>query len=402
MEEKENNLILEVEGLKKYFPLKKTILGKTLVSLKAVDDVTFKVEKGTTIGIVGESGCGKTTLGRTILRLYETDGGKIVFDGDDLTKLKKKELRKYRTDIQLIFQDPYSSLPPRMTVGSIIAEAVKVHGIVPKNEVSGYVKDIMKSCGLQPQYYDRYPHEFSGGQRQRICIARALAVKPRLVICDEPVSALDVSIQAQIINLLKELQQTLGLTYVFISHDLSVVKYITDQILVMYLGNVMELGKTEEIFKNPLHPYTKALFSAVPVPNPNVKMNRIILEGDIPSPANPPKGCKFHTRCSQCMDVCRFKQPEYTEAFSGHFVACHLYNKEVMANLEGYSEEYARLEEERIAREEAEREKNEKKITTKAKKKIKELWGKIFRKDKPIDERKPEESKEEKEEDSLR
>lgn len=402
MEEKENNLILEVEGLKKYFPLKKTILGKTLVSLKAVDDVTFKVEKGTTIGIVGESGCGKTTLGRTILRLYETDGGKIVFDGDDLTKLKKKELRKYRTDIQLIFQDPYSSLPPRMTVGSIIAEAVKVHGIVPKNEVSGYVKGIMKSCGLQPQYYDRYPHEFSGGQRQRICIARALAVKPRLVICDEPVSALDVSIQAQIINLLKELQQTLGLTYVFISHDLSVVKYITDQILVMYLGNVMELGKTEEIFKNPLHPYTKALFSAVPVPNPNVKMNRIILEGDIPSPANPPKGCKFHTRCSQCMDVCRFKQPEYTEAFSGHFVACHLYNKEVMANLEGYSEEYARLEEERIAREEAEREKNEKKITTKAKKKIKELWGKIFRKDKPIDERKPEESKEEKEEDSLR
>ncbi len=350
----ENNLpsddeILRVEHLKKYFPIAKNLLGKTIVSLKAVDDVSFSVKKGTTIGVVGESGCGKTTLGRTILRLHDSDGGTIRFEGEDITKLKKKQMRKYRTDIQLIFQDPYSSLPPRMTVGSIIAEPVRVHKIVPKNEVYEYVIDIMKKCGLQPQYYDRYPHEFSGGQRQRICIARALAVKPKLVICDEPVSALDVSIQAQIINLLKELQNTIGLTYVFISHDLSVVKYITEQILVMYLGNVMELGETDEIFRNPLHPYTKALFSAVPVPNPDVKMNRIILEGDIPSPANPPAGCKFHTRCAQCMNVCKFKEPAYTEAAENHFVACHLYDAEVMAHLDEYDAEYERLEAARLA-----------------------------------------------------
>ena len=350
----ENNLpsddeILRVEHLKKYFPIAKNLFGKTLVSLKAVDDVSFSVKKGTTIGVVGESGCGKTTLGRTILRLHDSDGGTIRFEGEDITKLKKKQMRKYRTDIQLIFQDPYSSLPPRMTVGSIIAEPVRVHKIVPKNEVYEYVIDIMKKCGLQPQYYDRYPHEFSGGQRQRICIARALAVKPKLVICDEPVSALDVSIQAQIINLLKELQNTIGLTYVFISHDLSVVKYITEQILVMYLGNVMELGETDEIFRNPLHPYTKALFSAVPVPNPDVKMNRIILEGDIPSPANPPAGCKFHTRCAQCMNVCKFKEPIYAEAAENHFVACHLYDAEVMAHLDEYDAEYERLEAARLA-----------------------------------------------------
>lgn len=328
--------ILEVEHLKKYFPIEKTLLGKTTKALKAVDDVSFKVKKGTTIGIVGESGCGKTTLGRTILKLYDTDGGKIIFDGNDITNISKKEMMKYRTDMQLIFQDPYSSLPPRMTVGSILSEAVKVHNIVPKEELHDYIQDIMKKCGLQPQYYDRYAHEFSGGQRQRICIARALAVKPKLVICDEPVSALDVSIQAQIINLLKELQTTLGLTYVFISHDLSVVKYITDQILVMYLGNVMELGNTIDIFANPLHPYTKALFSAVPVPNPDVKMDRIILEGDIPSPANPPRGCKFHTRCEKCMSVCKLKAPSYLETFTNHYVACHLYDKEVMDNLSYY------------------------------------------------------------------
>lgn len=366
----ESGYILEVNNLKKYFPLKKTILGKTTVSLKAVDDVSFKVKKGETIGIVGESGCGKTTLGRTVLKLYDTEGGEIVYKGVDLAKLNKKQMREYRTKLQLIFQDPYSSLPPRMTVGSIIAEAVRVHKIVPKEEVYEYVMGIMKQCGLQPQYYDRYPHEFSGGQRQRICIARALAVKPELVICDEPVSALDVSIQAQIINLLKELQNSMALTYVFISHDLSVVKYITNQILVMYLGNVMELGETEEIFKDPLHPYTKALFSAVPVPNPDVKMKRIILEGDIPSPANPPKGCKFHTRCSQCMNVCKYKEPEYIEHKKGHFVACHLYNEEIMNNLEDYDKEYERLEEERIKREEEERIARENKITTKIKNKL--------------------------------
>ena len=335
--------ILEVRNLKKYFPIEKTLFGKTKTSLKAVDDVSFTLAEGTTIGIVGESGCGKTTLGRTILKLYESDGGSIFFDGNDITHLKKSKMLKYRTAIQLIFQDPYSSLPPRMSVGNIIAEAVRVHKIVPKEEISSYVHEIMQQCGLQRQYYDRYPHEFSGGQRQRICIARALAVKPKLVICDEPVSALDVSIQAQIINLLKDLQRTMGLTYVFISHDLSVVKYITDKIMVMYLGNVMETGYTDDIFDNPLHPYTKALFSAVPVPDPDVKMKRIILGGDIPSPANPPAGCKFHTRCSQCMNVCKFKVPQNIEYSPNHFVACHLYDKEVMSNLSRYDEEYELL-----------------------------------------------------------
>ena len=320
--------VLEVNNLKKYFPIETNLFGKPLKFLKAVDDVSFKVKAGTTLGIVGESGCGKTTLGRTILKLHEITGGQIIFDGEDITDISKQDMRKYRTRMQLIFQDPYSSLPPRMTVGNIIAEAVKVHKIVPPEKVSDHVREIMKKCGLQPHYYDRYPHEFSGGQRQRICIARALAVNPQLVICDEPVSALDVSIQAQIINLLKDLQNNLGLTYLFISHDLSVVKYITDNILVMYLGNTMELGKTEDIFARPLHPYTKALFSAVPVPDPDVKMNRIILSGDIPSPANPPKGCKFHTRCENCMEKCKTVPPKYVEVEPDHFVACHLYDKQ--------------------------------------------------------------------------
>lgn len=341
--ETNKDYILQVKNIKKYFPIKKTILGKPVTFLKAVDDVSFDVERGKTIGIIGESGCGKTTLGRTILKLYDSDGGTIIYNGDDITNLNKSQMLKYRTDIQLIFQDPYSSLPPRMTIGNIISEAVKVHNIVPKEEVSSYVKEIMEKCGLKIQYYDRYPHEFSGGQRQRICIARALAVKPKLVICDEPVSALDVSIQAQIINLLKDLQNKMGLTYIFISHDLSVVKYITDRILVMYLGNTMELGNTNAIFKNPLHPYTKALFSAVPVPNPDVKMNRIILEGDIPSPANPPKGCKFHTRCSKCMNVCKFLEPKYIEFEPEHFVSCHLFNQEVMNKLDEYDIEYENI-----------------------------------------------------------
>ena len=352
---------LKVENLKKYFVIEKSLFGKPLRYLKAVDDVSFTLERGKTIGVVGESGCGKTTLGRTILKLYEPDGGKIFFEGQELTHLKKKKMRRFRTDMQLVFQDPYSSLPPRMTVGSLIEEGVKVHKVVPKEQVHDYVMDIMKKCGLQPQYYDRYPHEFSGGQRQRICIARALAVKPKLVICDEPVSALDVSIQAQIINLLKELQNDMGLTYVFISHDLSVVKYVTDSVLVMYLGNMMEKGNTDEIFRNPLHPYTKALFSAVPVPNPDVKMHRIILEGDIPSPANPPRGCKFHTRCAQCMNVCKFVPPRYAEVKPEHFVACHMYDEEIMNNLASYDEQWEQMERDRIAAEAAAAEKKFKK-----------------------------------------
>lgn len=365
MSNENSKVLLEVKNLKKYFPIETNFFGKPTRFLKAVDDVSFKVEEGTTIGIIGESGCGKTTLGRTILKLYDIDGGEVYFDGNNITDISPKEMRKYRTDMQLIFQDPYSSLPPRMTVGNIIAEAVRVHNIVPKEEVYAYVIDIMEKCGLQPQYYDRYPHEFSGGQRQRICIARALAVNPKLVICDEPVSALDVSIQAQIINLLKELQNKMGLTYVFISHDLSVVKYITDQILVMYLGNTMEHGLTEDIFNNPLHPYTKALFSAVPVPDPDVKMTRIILEGDIPSPANPPKGCKFHTRCSECMKVCKFKSPISVEVTPNHFVSCHLYNEEIMKNLKQYDEEFDQLEKERLEKEELEKNKNKGKKKTK-------------------------------------
>ncbi len=338
--------LLEVRNLSKHFPLNRNFFGKPQTILKAVNEVSFGVKKGQTIGVVGESGCGKTTLGRTILKLYEADGGNIFFEGKDLTKLSQREMNKLRTEIQLVFQDPYSSLPPRMTVGSIISEAVKVHNIVPKEEVQSYVLKVMEQCGLQPSYYDRYPHEFSGGQRQRICIARALAVNPKLVICDEPVSALDVSIQAQVINLLKQLQNERELTYVFISHDLSVVKYITDQILVMYLGNMMEYGDTDEIFENPLHPYTQALFSAVPVPDPDAKMNRIILTGDIPSPANPPKGCKFHTRCKDCMSVCKMVQPEYKEVTPNHFVACHKYNEEIMNDLNTYDEELKRQEHE--------------------------------------------------------
>lgn len=318
---------LKVENLKKYFVIEKSLFGKPLRYLKAVDDVSFTLERGKTIGVVGESGCGKTTLGRTILKLYEPDGGKIFFEGQELTHLKKKKMRRFRTDMQLVFQDPYSSLPPRMTVGSLIEEGVKVHKVVPKEQVHDYVMDIMKKCGLQPQYYDRYPHEFSGGQRQRICIARAMALNPEFIVCDEPVSALDVSIQAQIINLLKDIQEKYKLTYLFISHDLSVVEHISDTVGVMYLGNLVEYGSTEDIFRNPLHPYTKALFSAIPIPDPTVKMNRIVLEGTIPSPANPPKGCKFNTRCANCMECCRTEVPVQREIEPGHFVACHLYDK---------------------------------------------------------------------------
>ncbi len=324
----ENDVLLDVKNLKKHFVVGTTFFGKPNAWLKAVDNVSFKLKKGKTLGIVGESGCGKTTMGRTILRLYDVTDGEVWFNGKEVSKIKDKEFDKLRPNMQMIFQDPYASLSPRLTVGEIIGEAALHHGLVSKADYRKYVLDVMKMCGLQPHYFDRYPHEFSGGQRQRICIARALALKPELVICDEPVSALDVSIQAQIINMLKELQKELGLTYIFISHDLSVVKHISDEVGVMYLGSMVEYGSKERIFSNTLHPYTKALFSAVPVPNPHVKMNRVVLKGDIPSPVNPPKGCKFHTRCDKCMEICKSVVPQYREVEEGHFCACHLYDTE--------------------------------------------------------------------------
>ncbi len=324
----DKDALLEVRNLRKCFPIKKSMTGKTLQELIAVDDVSFTLNPGETLGIVGESGCGKTTMGRTILKLHQPTDGQIIFDGKDITKAKSKDMRDIRTKMQIIFQDPYSSLPPRSTVGGILSEPVLVHNIVPRNEVKDYVMDLMEKCGLRDYYYERYPHEFSGGQRQRICIARALTVNPRLIVCDEPVSALDVSIQAQIINLLKDLQNSMGLTYLFISHDLSVVKFISDKIGVMYLGAMMEFGTKKDIFENPLHPYTRALFSAIPNPNPDIKMNRIVLSGDIPSPANPPSGCRFHTRCPYATERCRTEVPEYREYGEGHFAACHLCEEE--------------------------------------------------------------------------
>ena len=319
--------ILMVRDLKKYFPIKDGMLSRVTGQVKAVDGVTFNLQRGTTMGLVGESGCGKTTTGRVILRLSgEKTGGQVLFNGQEVYDLSTKELRALRPKMQIIFQDPFSSLSPRLPVGEIIGEAVREHGLVSKEEFNDYIDTIMDNCGLQPFHKDRYPHEFSGGQRQRICIARALALNPEFVVCDEPVSALDVSIQAQIINLLRDLQEKYKLTYLFISHDLSVVEHISDTVGVMYLGNLVEYGKTEDIFSEPLHPYTKALFSAIPVPDPDAKMNRIVLKGSIPSPANPPKGCKFHTRCENCKEICKFAQPEWKEIAPDHFCACHLYN----------------------------------------------------------------------------
>ena len=318
--------ILEVSHLKKYFPIGGSVLTKTRGYVKAVDDVSFNIKRGTTMGLVGESGCGKSTAGRTLLRLIQKTEGTVLFNGTDVNTLNRKAMNDMRTKMQIIFQDPYSSLSPRLPVGEIIGEAVREHHLVPKKNLDEYITKIMNNCGLQEYHKDRYPHEFSGGQRQRICIARALALNPEFIVCDEPVSALDVSIQAQIINLLKDLQKEHNLTYLFISHDLSVVEHISDTIGVMYLGSLVETGSKDDIFAKPLHPYTQALFSAIPIPDPDAKMNRIILEGSIPSPANPPEGCKFHTRCSKCMEICRHVAPETKDMGNGHCVRCHLYD----------------------------------------------------------------------------
>lgn len=319
---------IEVEHLRQYFPAGG--FGSRKKYVRAVDDVSFFINKGETLGLVGESGCGKTTTGRTMLRLYDPTGGKFTFDGETVFDVDKKEfpnMLPFRKRMQIVFQDPYASLDPRMTVGDIVGEAIDVHKLA-KDEKERYdmIIHMLERVGLNSEHANRYPHEFSGGQRQRICIARALALNPEFVVCDEPVSALDVSIQAQIINLLKDLQEKYKLTYLFISHDLSVVEHISDTVGVMYLGNLVEYGETKDIFKNPLHPYTKALFSAIPIPDPDAKMNRIVLEGSIPSPANPPSGCKFHTRCANCMAKCKEVAPEQKEIEPGHYVVCHLYD----------------------------------------------------------------------------
>jgi peptide/nickel transport system ATP-binding protein len=324
----EKDSILVVKDLKKYYPINTSVFGKAKDFVKAVDGISFEIERGTTMGLVGESGCGKTTVGRTVLRLHDVTDGTVLFNGEDLSEVGREKLRRMRPKMQMIFQDPYSSLSPRMPVGEIIGEAVREHKIVPKSQYRQYIMKVMRDCGLQPQYFYRYPHEFSGGQRQRICIARAVALNPELIICDEQVSALDVSIQAQIINLMMDLQNEFGYTYLFISHDLSVVEHISKTIGVMYLGSLVEMGEKDQIFENPMHPYTQALLSAVPMPDPSYKMNRVILKGDIPSPANPPSGCKFRTRCAKCMDICAKKTPVFKEYEPGHKVACHLYNQD--------------------------------------------------------------------------
>ena len=321
--------ILSVRGLKMHFPITKgVIIQRQVGSIKAVDGLDFDLYRGETLGLVGESGCGKSTTGRAILQLYKPTSGSVLFEGVELTSINSNELRRTRRRMQMIFQDPYASLNPRMTVGSIVGEPLEVHNIGSgRKERQERVQELLKIVGLNPYFINRYPHEFSGGQRQRIGVARALAVNPSFIVCDEPISALDVSIQAQVINLLEDLQQDLGLTYLFIAHDLSVVRHISDRIAVMYLGKIVELADRDELYANPMHPYTQALLSAVPIPDPEIekKRQRIILEGDVPSPANPPKGCNFSTRCPRVMDICRQTDPEFKETGNGHYVACFLY-----------------------------------------------------------------------------
>lgn len=325
--EKNDDILLKVEHLKKYYPVKSSSLKRSNGFVKAVDDISFDVKVGETFGIVGESGCGKSTMGKSVIRLIEPTDGKVILDGQDFTALKGKELKKARENIKLIFQDPYASLNPRMTVKDIIGEPIDIAKIYKtKKERDDRIIEVIKQVGLNLDYLYRYPHEFSGGQRQRIGIARAIALQPKLIICDEPVSALDVSIQAKIINLLKELQQKLGIAYIFISHDLSVVKHIADRVGVMYLGNMMEMADKKALYSNPLHPYTQALFSAIPKISSERIDDKEILGGDVPSPANPPKGCRFVTRCPKAMEICKSVRPELKEVEPGHKCACHLYD----------------------------------------------------------------------------
>jgi oligopeptide transport system ATP-binding protein len=316
--------LLDVRNLKKHFPVKKGILSRTIGNVRAVDGITFTLKRGETLGLVGESGCGKTTVGRSILRLIEPTSGKITFNGQDLLGLEREALRRVRASLQIIFQDPFSSLNPRMNVGQIISEPIKNHLKEPRAEIRNRVVYLMEKVGLHTEQMSRYPHEFSGGQRQRIGIARALALNPKAIICDEPVSALDVSIQAQVINLLARLQEQMNLSYLFIAHDLSVVEHISDRIAVMYLGRFVELATDKELYQNPQHPYSQALLSAVPVPDPEIHKRRIILEGDVPSPLNPPSGCAFHTRCSECKEVCTHEAPVFRDLGGDHWIACHL------------------------------------------------------------------------------
>jgi oligopeptide/dipeptide ABC transporter ATP-binding protein len=318
--EKRDTLI-EVRNLKKFF----NVGGNTL---KAVNDISFEIKRGETLGVVGESGCGKSTAGRTMLRLYEPTGGDILFEGKSITKLNAQEMKAMRRNMQMIFQDPYASLNPRMTVGDIIGEALDIHGLASGEKRKQRIQELLSLVSLNPEHMNRFPHEFSGGQRQRIGIARALAVEPKFIVCDEPISALDVSVQAQVVNLLEQLQEKMGLTYMFIAHDLSMVKSISDRVAVMYLGKMVELAESDKLYEKPLHPYTQALLSAIPIPDPEVerKRERIVLQGDVPSPMNPPSGCHFRTRCPKAMPECAAAEPVWKEIEPGHFAACHLYN----------------------------------------------------------------------------
>ncbi|MEU0250033.1 dipeptide ABC transporter ATP-binding protein [Streptomyces sp. NPDC006235] len=322
----DGEILLKVTGLQKHFPIRKGLLQRQTGAVRAVDGIDFEVRKGETLGVVGESGCGKSTMGRLITRLLEPTGGTVEFEGRDITHLKTGELRPMRRDVQMIFQDPYSSLNPRHTIGTIVGAPFRLQGVEPEGGVKKEVQRLLSVVGLNPEHYNRYPHEFSGGQRQRIGIARALALNPKLVVADEPVSALDVSIQAQVVNLLDDLQEELGLTYVIIAHDLSVVRHVSDRIAVMYLGKIVELADRDKLYKSPMHPYSKALLSAVPIPDPKrrgAKSERILLKGDVPSPIAPPSGCRFHTRCWKATEICKTTEPPLVELRAGQRVACH-------------------------------------------------------------------------------